>query len=361
MELFWKCIGRMPRFFLEDPMKLRSQFLVVLPLAVFIFSTESCSRGWLRTKIKERFQKRMEEKPAPLASSDLTKKIEAPGDYTFTFSHGDIPRYYKVHVPKTYSANKVTPLLFVFHGGGGDMEIQSNEEYYHQISKSEENGHITIFPNGYSKYKSGKIATWNAGNCCADARDKKIDDVGFVKEILNHATKQLQIDKSKVYSTGMSNGAMMSYRLACEMTDQLAAITAVAGTDNTVTCNPTKPISILHIHAKDDDKVLFYGGSGSSFKDKSLVTDFVSVPKSISKWVKFNECNPTPKRVLEAEDVTCDEYSECKEGVKVKLCVTESGGHSWPGGKKPSLFFGGASPSKAIKANDVMWDFFSGK
>ncbi|TGL87169.1 poly(3-hydroxybutyrate) depolymerase [Leptospira congkakensis] len=342
-------------------MKYKSKFLLFLPFLLIIFFNVSCSRGWLRSKIQERFQKKMEEKPAPVASSDLTTKIENPGDYTFTFSHGGFPRYYKVHVPKTYSPNKETPLLLVLHGGGGDMEIQSNEDYYHQISKSEENGHITIFPNGYSKYKSGKIATWNAGNCCADARDKKIDDVGFIKEILNHANKQLQIDKTKVYTTGMSNGAMMSYRLACEMTDQLAAITTVAGTDNTISCNPTKPISILHIHAKDDDKVLFHGGAGNSFKDRSLVTDFVSVPKTVSKWVDLNQCNPTPKRVLEESGVTCDEYGECKDGVKVKLCITESGGHSWPGGKKPSFFFGSATPSKAIKANDAMWEFFRAK
>ncbi|TGK87714.1 poly(3-hydroxybutyrate) depolymerase [Leptospira noumeaensis] len=341
-------------------MKYKFKFLSILVLSLIFFSTESCSRGWLRSKIKERFQTRMEEKPAPIASSDLTTKIETPGDYTFTFSHGGFPRYYKVHVPKSYVTNKQAPLLFVLHGGGGDMEIQANEDYYHQISKSEENGYIVLFPNGYSKFKSGKIATWNAGNCCADARDQKIDDVGFIKEILEHATKQLYIDKTKVYVTGMSNGAMMSYRLACEMTDKFAAITTVAGTDNTITCNPTKPISILHIHAKDDDKVLFYGGAGNSFKDRNLVTDFVSVPNTISKWVKFNQCNTTPKRVLEEPGVTCDEYGECKDGVKVKLCVTESGGHSWPGGKKPSLFFGSATPSTAIKANDAMWEFFKG-
>lgn len=342
-------------------MKYNSKALWFVSLALLIFSSVSCSRGWLRSKIQERFQKKMDEKPAPIASSDLSQKIESPGDYTFTFPFDGIPRYYKIHVPKSYSPNKKTPLLFVLHGGGGDMEIQSNEDYYHQISKSEDNGHIVIFPNGYSKYKSGKIATWNAGNCCAEARDKKIDDVGFIKEILNYTTKQLHIDKSKVYSTGMSNGAMMSYRLACEMTDNLTAIATIAGTDNTISCNPFKPISVLHIHAKDDDKVLFYGGAGESFRDRSLVTDFVSVPKSISKWVQFNQCNPTPKRVLDEPGVTCDEYNECKEGVKVKLCVTENGGHSWPGGKKPSLFFGSASPSMAIKANDVMWDFFKDK
>ncbi|TGL11337.1 extracellular catalytic domain type 1 short-chain-length polyhydroxyalkanoate depolymerase [Leptospira meyeri] len=342
-------------------MKRKFNFLLFLSSILIIFSTASCSRGWLRSKIQERFQKKMEEKPAPIASSDLNQKIESPGDFTFTFSFDGIPRYYKIHVPKSYSPNKETPLLFVLHGGGGDMEIQSNEEYYHQISKSEENGHIVVFPNGYSKYKSGKIATWNAGNCCAEARDKKIDDVGFIKEVLNHTTKQMRIDKSKVYSTGMSNGAMMTYRLACEMTDTFSAIATVAGTDNTASCNPSKPISVLHIHAKDDDKVLFNGGAGNSFKDRSLVTDFVSVPKSVSKWVSFNQCNPTPKRVLDEPGVTCDEYTECKDGVKVKLCVTESGGHSWPGGKKPSFFFGSATPSTAIKANDVMWDFFTAK
>ncbi|WP_108958910.1 alpha/beta hydrolase family esterase [Leptospira ellinghausenii] len=338
------------------PFRKLSYSLIFISLCVF--TMDSCERGFIRSTLKEKFQKKISELPAPNAITDFTRPITTPGDYVFSTIHQEILRYYKIHVPKSYNQVKTVPLLFVFHGGGGDMEIQSKEEYYHQISKSEELGHIVVFPNGYSVYKSGKIATWNAGNCCGEAKKANIDDLGFVKVILGHLTEKMNIDKKRIYSTGMSNGAMMSYQIACSMANQFSGITAVAGTDNTVDCKPSKPISIFHIHAKNDDKVLFYGGAGSSFTDRTLITDFVSVPKTVSKWVQLNGCHPTPKIVLQNKDVTCEEYHECKEGVTVKLCVTEDGGHSWPGGKKPSLLLGGESPTKAIIANDVMWDFF---
>lgn len=327
-------------------------------LCICLIAFCGCERGCIRSAIKERFQKKMRDLPAPITNSDLSQSITAPGDYLFSILHQEIPRYYKVHVPKTYTGKESVPLLFVFHGGGGDMEIQSNEEYYHQISKSEEIGNIVVFPNGYSEYKSGKIATWNAGNCCGEAKKQNIDDLGFVKSILKHLKQKLNVDEKRIFSTGMSNGAMMSYQLACFMTEDFAAITAVAGTDNTIDCKPQKPISIFHIHAKNDDRVLFYGGAGSSFTDRTLVTDFVSVNKSISKWVQFNGCQTVPKIVLKNQGAQCEEYSGCKDGVKVKLCVTEDGGHSWPGGKKPSILLGGGPPSKAISANEEMWDFF---
>jgi polyhydroxybutyrate depolymerase len=175
--------------------------------------------------------------------------------------------------------------------------------------------------------------------------------------MINKITKQINIDKNKIFSTGMSNGGMMSYRLACEMSDVIKGIAAVAGTDNTTECNPKFPVSILHIHAKNDDHVLYNGGIGSEAQDRTKVTDFQSVPATIQKWVKLNSCNESPKRVLEKDKVYCDLYTGCKNNVEVKLCVTEDGGHSWPGGQK---FIKKSEPnSKAISANDVIWDFFN--
>ncbi|MCW7497684.1 prolyl oligopeptidase family serine peptidase [Leptospira levettii] len=339
-------------------MPFRKRLHSIIFISICVFAMTSCERGYIRSALKEKFQKKISDLPAPNAITNLAEPITNPGDYVFSTIHQEMLCYYKIHVPKSYHPNSSVPLLFVFHGGGGDMEIQSKEEFYHQISKSEELGHIVVFPNGYSLYQSGKFATWNAGNCCGESKKANVDDLGFVKGILSHLTQQMNIDKKRIYSTGMSNGAMMSYQIACSMADQFAGITAVAGTDNTIDCKPSKPISIFHIHAKNDDKVLFYGGAGSSFPDRSLITDFVSVPKTVSKWVQLNVCNPTPKIVLQNKDVTCEEYHECKDGVTVKLCVTEDGGHSWPGGKKPSFLLGGGSPTKAIIANDVMWDFF---
>lgn len=329
-------------------------------LTVVLFSHESFSEektGWLRQKIKERLVKKAEEQPEPEASTDVTAKIEKPGDYVFKIKHNDLSRFYKIHVPKNYNAKNATALLLAFHGGGGDMNIQSTDEYYRLVSKSDKEGFIAVFPNGISPFKSGKIATWNAGKCCGGARDKNVDDVGFIKEVVKNVSQQLNIDSKKIFASGMSNGAMISYRLACELSGTFKAITAVAGTDNTNECKPGSPVSILHIHAKDDDHVLFNGGAGvNAFKDRSQVNEFVSVPDTISKWIKLNNCETTPVRVFKKSGAYCDEYAKCKNNSRVKLCVTEAGGHSWPGGKKPRNV--GGKPTKAISATDMMWDFF---
>ncbi len=338
---------------------LKSFLIVLVSLTVLNVKSEEEKKGWLREKIKARVIKRLEDKPAPEVNLTSSQKIEKSGTYTLSLKHGGLDRYFLIHVPPHFDATKALPLVVAMHGGGGDMNIQATDEYYKLISKSDAAGFVAVFPNGYSRFKSGQLATWNAGKCCGDARDKNIDDVGFIKAMLEQIQKQLNVDPKKIFATGMSNGAMMAYRLACEMPQTFKAIAAVAGTDNTVDCKPASNISILHIHAKDDDHVLFNGGSGKPFADDpSLVTDFNSVPNTIAKWVKMNNCEAAPKKVLEVEGAYCEKYSKCKSNTEVELCVTEKGAHSWPGGKKPRER-GRSSASKAISANDVMWQFFS--
>jgi polyhydroxybutyrate depolymerase len=331
-------------------------FCSALSLTQTSYAQDEGTRGTLRERLKERWLKRQQNKPAPETSANADAQINQPGDYTATFVHDGLTRMYRVHVPPAYKSATSTPLLVALHGGGGNMDYQASDKYYGLVSKSDKEGFIVVFPNGFSKLKSGKFATWNAGACCGGARDAKVDDAGFIKQVINKLAEQLNIDRSRIFATGMSNGGLMSYRLACEMPDTFKAIASVAGTDNTTTCQPKSPISILHIHARDDDHVLFTGGAGpQAFKDTSKVTNFTSVPDTISKWVKFNHCNSNPKRVMDKPDAYCEVYSQCQGNVEVQLCVTTTGGHSWPGGIKPR---GNQSGSTAISADDVMWDFF---
>jgi polyhydroxybutyrate depolymerase len=313
--------------------------------------------GPIRSLLKERIKARLESRPAPETNATVDQKLTS-GDYTFSIQFDGLTRIYRVHVPGSYNPAAPTPMLMAFHGGGGNMEIQANDRYYGLISKSEQYGFVAVFPNGYSNFKSGILATWNAGKCCGDARDKNIDDVGFVRQIIGNLKKQLNIDGNKIFATGMSNGALMNHRLACEMGDTFKAIAPVAGTDNTVQCNPSRSVSVMEIHAKDDDHVLFNGGHGQGFISEeriAKVTDFVSVPETISRWVKRDRCNPTPKRVLDTPGAYCDLYAPCADSARVELCVTATGGHSWPGYVKPR---GNGTPSTAINADDVMWEFF---
>jgi polyhydroxybutyrate depolymerase len=309
--------------------------------------------GTLRERLKAR---RAERQQAPASAVDASASISKPGDYSFGLQHDGLQRAYKVHVPKGFDPSKPAPLLIAMHGGGGDMDYQSNDAYYGLISKSDREGFVAAFPNGYSRL-GGKLATWNAGKCCGAARDRKVDDVGFIRAMVERIGQQISIDRQKVFATGMSNGGMMSHRLGCEMPDVVKAIAPIAGTDNTSACSPSQAVSVLMIHAKNDDHVLFDGGAGAPLKE-STVTDFSSVPETVARWVKRNGCDATPKRVLEKPGVYCERHSGCRDGTAVQLCVTETGGHSWPGGTKPR---GTEPPSKAIVANDVMWEFFAGR
>jgi polyhydroxybutyrate depolymerase len=272
--------------------------------------------------------------------------------------HGGFNRTYLVHVPPSYNPAQPTSLVVAFHGGGGYSRLMATDKYYGWISKSDKEGFIVVFPNGTSPFEDGRFGTWNAGRCCAYARDHLIDDVGFVRDVVFDVEAAYNIDTKRVFATGMSNGGMMSYSLACRLPDMFRAVASVAGTDNTIDCRPQKSVSILHIHAKDDDHVLFNGGAGPTiFKDKSKVTEFTSVPLTISMWLKHNNCSETSKKVVEESGASCDLYSQCSDGAQVQLCVTEEGGHSWPGAKATPLQKP-HNPSTAINATDVIWDFF---
>jgi polyhydroxybutyrate depolymerase len=296
----------------------------------------SAEGSWL----KDRIVARMSKQPAPeLSASVKTLKV------------GGVDRYYTMHIPKNYDPKEATPLVLAFHGGSGNMAIQANDKYYGLISKSEQAGFIVVFPNGHSKFRSGKIATWNAGKCCGSARDEKSDDVGFIRSLVETLVRDYTIDRKRIYAIGMSNGGMMAYRLACELSDVIKGSAAVAGTDNTIECAPKNPVSILHIHARDDDHVRYEGGAGkNAFKDRSQITEYVSVPDTVAKWVKLNGCKAPAKKL----NPFCELYSDCSGGSMVELCATPDGKHSWPGGSKPR----GGAGSSALKANDVIWDFF---
>lgn len=325
-------------------MRAYPRYLLMLFLLLLLASLHTHAEGPIRERLRQ-----MREAPHTEQAPN-THELTA-GDYTFSLQHQSQTRKYRVHIPKHYNKAQATPLVLSLHGGGGNMHYQADDAYYHLISKSDQAGFIAVFPNGYSRLRSGKFATWNAGICCGKARDAQVDDVGFIQKVVADIKTKANIDPQRVYANGMSNGGMMSYRLACELADTFAAIAAVAGTDGTQHCTPSKPIAILHIHALDDERVLFNGGSGVKSQTHA---DFVSVPDTMSKWMKLNACNPTPQRVLQVNGAYCEEYSACQHHTHVKLCVTESGGHAWPGGSKVR----GGAGTTAINANDIIWAFY---
>lgn len=288
---------------------------------------------------------------AAAALASPTAQALGPGSHELSLRHEGRERGFIVHVPKAYRADRPTPLVLALHGGGGSMEVMAKDRLYGLVSQSEASGWIVVFPNGFSRL-GGKLATWNAGICCGAARDRASDDVGFLRAVVAEVQRRLAIDPQRVFATGMSNGGMMSYRLACEASDIVRAVAAVAGTDGTTDCRPGRPVPVFHIHAKDDDRVLFNGGSGSV---SDTHADFVSVPATVDKWARLNACSGPTQTVLQRPGVSCEVRSGCRGGVEVRLCVTDSGGHSWPGGRKAL----GGRGSTALDATEAIWDFFA--
>jgi polyhydroxybutyrate depolymerase len=331
---------------------MKSRFLIgaamLAAVAVTIAGAAFAERSGGRLQMLRQHIQERRSKPAD--DPNMTA-ITAPGDYRFSFLHDGITREYLVHVPRSYRPAQPAPMLIALHGGGGDADFQADDSKYGLIGKSEQAGFIAVFPNGYSRF-GGILATWNAGACCGAAQKNKVDDVGFIRAMIARMKRQASIDPGRIFATGMSNGAMMSWRLACEL-PEIRAIAPVEGTDNTAACTPAHPVAVIEFHALDDGNVPFDGGVGPASLTK---TSYASVPATIRKWVRIDRADPSARRVLSVPGAHCDRHAATAGGAPVELCVTDSGGHSWPGGGTQQS---GKQPSLAISANDLMWRFFS--
>jgi polyhydroxybutyrate depolymerase len=188
----------------------------------------------------------------------------------------------------------------------------------------------------------------------------QIDDVAFIKALLDELAKMLNVDARRLYATGMSNGAIMAYRLASELSDRIVAIAPVAGPMGTVTCSPTRPVSVIHFHGTADQFAPFKGGRGA----RSLTqTDFYSADYSVRAWVKVDGCREEPEvtklpdKAHDSTFVTIKKYGGGKDGAEVVLVVIDGMGHTWPG-REPLLQVLGKA-TRNVSANEMMWDFFS--
>lgn len=290
----------------------------------------------------------------PLLLVMLAADPLGPGDHARTLKVGDLDRNYLVHVPKKYDSNTPTPVVLAFHGGGGNAE--SMVRFCGLNDKADEAGFIVVYPSGTGRLE--KLLTFNGGNCCGYAMQNNVDDVAFVRSLLDDLAMVANIDSKRVFATGMSNGGIISYRLASELSDRIAAIAPVGGPMGTETCSPEHPVSVIHFHGTADEHAPFNGGKGKGLSG----TNFFSVDHSIKTWIKANGCSEEPvvtKLPDKADDgmtVTKKTYGSGKDEAEVVLIEIDGGGHTWPG-QDPRVKFLGKS-TKDISANDLMWEFF---
>ncbi len=294
----------------------------------------------------------------PSSPSSPATKLTA-GEHTRTVVVGDLQRRYRVHVPKKYDAANPTPVVIVFHGGGGNPE--SMVRLSGMNAKSDEAGFIVVYPYGTGKLED-YLLTFNGGGCCGYAMQNKIDDVGFTRALLDDLAKVANVDTNRVFATGLSNGGIMSHYVASELSDRIAAIAPVGGPLMMDAPNAKRSVPVMHFHGTGDEFAPFKGGFGKGAASGKGVTDFKSVEHTIQSWVKANGCKPEPEVVAlpdKADDgmkCTRKTWSGGKDGSEVVLIEIENGGHTWPGMEPPMAMLG--KSTKDISANDLMWGFF---
>lgn len=261
--------------------------------------------------------------------------------------HNSINRTYLLHLPPSYIPGNNMPLVIAMHGGFGWGSQLQNQS---QLSiKSDNAGFIVVYPEGV-KSPFG-IRTWNAGGCCGYAMNNNIDDVGFISNLIDSLAATYSIDTQRIYATGMSNGAFMSYRLACERSDKIAAIAPVAGSMNMNVCNPTRGVPVIHFHSFQDNNVPYQGGIGAGTSNHyNPPLDSV-----LNSWAQFNSCTVNNDTIINNLDYLHVNFKGCNCGNELNLYLTHDGGHSWPGGLSTSS---GDPVSTVISANDLMWSFF---
>lgn len=316
--------------------------LAVFALCTAYFSNNA-NAGPMRDKIAKRVAERGAEKQRQHALS--------MGEKLLTLEHGGITRSYLLFVPDSYNSMTPAPLLIVMHGGGGaadGMTLMAGDlnDY------AAKNGVIVVYPNGTGPFQY-RLLTWNAGACCGSALDNNVDDVGFIRELIGALRGAYNIDAKRIYATGMSNGAMMAYRLGCELSDVLAGIAPVAGALD-IDCHPKQPLSVMAFNGTADQHVLYEGGVAPKQADhKHPNRKDAPVSYAISFWTGRNNCADSPLHKTSGK-VVGERYNQCAAGTEVVLYTIKGGGHAWPGGV---AYAGGDEPTQDISASHEIIDF----
>ena len=252
-----------------------------------------------------------------------------------TLSSGGRTRRFRLVVPKSAQPGPA-PLVLNIHGLVENPKV--HEWYTAMDEAAAKRGMVVVYPEGLGN-------SWNAGPaCCGRALDEGVDDVRFLRDLVREVESEVCIDRARVFATGMSNGGIMSYRLACDASDIIAAIAPVAGTEAVTKCEPRRPVPVLAFNGTSDFLVTWSGGWFG----------LESPQASIARWARRNRCSGPPSKSVYAKgDAFCDAAPSC--AADVVMCRIEGGGHTWPGALS-APFLG--KTSSYVDATETILDFF---
>lgn len=269
---------------------------------------------------------------AAACGGDHSATIDAPpadGAGCASFETGPIggSRPVTVHVPASYDCTPM-PLVVMLHGytASGDLE----ESYLRITAQADARGFLYAHPDGTIDGSNNRF--WNATDACCDLYATGVDDSAYLSGLVTEIGRHYAVDPKRVFFVGHSNGAFMSYRMACDHSDQIAAIAGLAGAmyENVASCTPANPVAVLAIHGTSDSTILYGGGSIGSHAYPSAAT-------TVSDWVTFDGCGSTAEASpppldldsgIAGDETTVTRYTAgCHPGGHAELWSIQGGGH----------------------------------
>jgi polyhydroxybutyrate depolymerase len=276
----------------------------------------------------------------------LTPPDEGPGTTDHVMLHDGRQRAYRVHVPPVLPVG--APLVFQFHGGGGNGVGLDRLTRFHPLADRER--FAVVSPNGFDRH-------WNDGRLA----DGAVDDVGFVVALIDGLAGWLPIDRRRVYAVGISNGAMLTARLASQIPDRIAAFAQVAGTvaETAPTWwRPARPVPLIQIHGTGDGIVPYAGGAVRARRGDRDRGRVLGVDRWAELVVAHNDAQG-PALERRDPDVLVRRWAGPTRAGDVEFWRVEGGGHTWPGGIQylPHVIVG--PTSRTFDATAEIWRFVS--
>lgn len=232
-----------------------------------------------------------------------------------------------LHVPSSYACDKGAPLVIMLHGYTASGALE--ELYLNITAESNKRGFLYAHPDGTKSSTNKQF--WNATDACCNFEGSKVDDSAYLSKLIKDIQAAFNVDSKRIYLIGHSNGAFMSYRMACEHGDQIAAFASLAGAmySDVAKCTPQTPVSLLEIHGTADGTIAYTGGAIGA-------ATYPSAETSVADWVTFNKCNPAAdtsgapldlESTLAGNETKITSYSGCQAGTGVALWTIVGGSH----------------------------------
>jgi len=281
------------------------------------------------------------------------------GQFEISIESGGFTRTALVHIPKGYRAETPPPLVIALHGAGGGAE--SILEHDNWAKLADEEGFVVVAPNGLParpRLPGNFLANpqvWNSGQLREGSPRTKIDDVAYIRQLLDELASQVPFDKTRVFATGHSNGGGMTFRLGAEMSDRLAAIGTVAGMVAVDNPQPAKPLPTLFIFGTEDPLLPIDGGE-SSLPWGTRTTP--PVADLMEKWAKAMQCDTQPTTLSEDDAIRQVRYQSPQNGPELTILYLKGHGHQWPGASRnlPPRWIGPITSK--LDATAELWKFF---